>query len=87
MWIYLQHSELSMLKNACKNARPQRELRNFSPVHSAVNNFFPQLASRAGKMEKLPTRLKHTGPKQKRDLTYGESVDVEYILRVKKKSN
>ncbi len=30
MWIYLQYSELSMLKNACKNACPQRQLRNFS---------------------------------------------------------
>ncbi len=34
MWIYLQYSESSMLKNACKNARPQRQLRNFSPVQN-----------------------------------------------------
>ncbi len=34
MWIYLQYSELSMLKNACENARPQRQLWNFSPVQN-----------------------------------------------------
>ncbi len=30
----LQYSESSMLKNACKNARPKRQLRNFSPVQN-----------------------------------------------------
>ncbi len=32
---------------------------------SAVNNFFPQLASRAGKTEKLPAQIETYQPKSK----------------------
>ena len=31
-YVDMQYSESSMLKNGCKNAHPQRWLRNFSPV-------------------------------------------------------
>ena len=31
-------------------------------IDSAVKNFYPQLASRAGKMEKLPARIKKYQP-------------------------
>ncbi len=34
-------------------------------LYSAVNNFFLQLASRAGKMEKLPARIEKYQPENK----------------------
>ncbi len=39
----------------------------FGPVVSAVFNFFPQLASRAGKMEKLPARIETYQPENKNE--------------------
>ena len=54
---------------------------------SAVNNFSPQLASRAGKMEKLPARIETYWPKNKK-VTYGKSVGVYSIgVSLKLKNN